>query len=66
MEFEVIYSPRAKIEIFKALNYYFGKTRSAGFDLNNELKNINKALVLNPFYEIKYKNIRAIPLNTFP
>lgn len=66
MAFEVIYAPRAKIEIFDALNFYFERSLVAAMEFDVELKYLNNALEINPFYEIKYKNIRAIPLKTFP
>ncbi len=66
MEFEVIYAPRAKIEIFGALSFYIEINLGVAYYFNAELKSIDNALIINPFYEIKYKNIRAVPLNTFP
>lgn len=66
MEFKVIYSPRAKIEIFESLTYYFEKSLTVGINFNNELRYLDNALAINPFYEVKYKNVRAIPFNTFP
>ena len=66
MEYEIVYAPRAKIEIFEVLSFYFERSPKVASDFNPELKYIDTALTINLFYEIKYKNVRAIPLNTFP
>jgi addiction module RelE/StbE family toxin len=67
MKFKIVVQPEAKKDIDLALNYYRDVTNSAiAKKLNLEIQLAFSALKTNPFYQIRTKNYRAIPLKKFP
>lgn len=65
MEFKVLISPRALEELEEALEYYSEiptalKAFSLAFD------NSLSTLSTNPYFEVRYKNVRALPIEKFP
>jgi hypothetical protein len=64
MEFKI--EPAAKIDIQNEINYYNEQQQGLGKKIHQELKRYFKAIQKNPFYQIRYKNIRCLPLKKFP
>jgi hypothetical protein len=58
--------PAAKIDIQNEINYYNEHQKGLGGKFHQELKSYFKAIQRNPFYEIRYKNIRCLILKKFP
>lgn len=66
MPYKIIVSPRTQKEIENALDYY--ALYSSGTPLNfiASLKEAYLTLETNPFFRIRYKNVRALQLKNFP
>jgi len=66
MPYRIIISPRAQKEIENAIDYYALYSSSAPIHFIAILKEAYKVLEINPFFEIRYKNIRSFKLKKFP
>ena len=66
MDFKVMVSKKAQDEIENASDYYAEINRTLAFKFFSELTETYDKLTLNPNYQIKHKNYRAIPLKIFP
>lgn len=66
MVYEIAILPRAVDEIAEAFDYYESISKSVLKAFYNELNQVYESLELNPFYQIRYKNLRAVPLKKFP
>jgi toxin ParE1/3/4 len=66
MAYKVIVSPRAQKEIENAIDYYALYSTSAALNFMTILKNTYNTLAVNPFFSVRYKNIRALKINNFP
>ena len=66
MGFRVIVSKKAQKEIENAVAYYAEINLKLALRFYNELSETYKKLELNPDYQIRHKNYRAIPLKVFP
>jgi toxin ParE1/3/4 len=64
MEFKL--NPEAKIDIQNEINYYNDQQKGLGKKFHFEIKHYFKAIKKNPFYQIRYKNVRCLPLKKFP
>jgi toxin ParE1/3/4 len=64
--YSVVIEPRALFDIQDAINYYDDIKIGLGevfYDIVNEYID---AIAINPFYQIKYKDYRALPISKFP
>ena len=66
MVYKTIISPRAQKEIENALEYYALYSSDAPMNFIAELKVAYTTLESNPFFSIRYKNIRAVQIKKFP
>ena len=66
MGFKVIVSKKAQNEIENATEYYAEINLNLALRFYNELSETYKKLELNPDYQVRHKNYRAIPLKVFP
>jgi toxin ParE1/3/4 len=66
MGFRVIVNLRAQDEIDRALEWYSGNSRSAAARFLESLQAAYRILGINPFFQIRYRNIRAVSLRNFP
>lgn len=66
MEFKIVLSIRAHHEIDEAISYYQFHSLSAPLLFIKELERTYKILAQNPFFAVKYKNIRALKIRKFP
>ncbi len=67
MAFKIIVSPEAEKEIDIAFEYYVEFSKSAGKSFNKQLSESYKKLKkLNPFFERRYLNVRALPFSKYP
>lgn len=66
MGFKIIVSKKAQKEIENATEYYAEINLSLAHRFYCELSETYKSLILNPNYQIRHKNYRAIPLKVFP
>jgi toxin ParE1/3/4 len=64
--FSLKVEPLAAIDIQEEINYYNSKQAGLGKRFHKELKSYLKSLKSNPFFQIRYDNIRCLPLKIFP
>jgi len=66
MAYKIIVSPRAQKEIENAIDYYLLYSINAPINFITILQHTYKSLVINPFYVVRFKNIRSLKINKFP
>lgn len=66
MAYKVIVSPRTQKEIENAIDYYALYSKDAPAHFLDAVREAYRTLEINPFFKIRYKNIRSLPLNRFP
>jgi toxin ParE1/3/4 len=66
MAYSITISPRAQKEIENAIDYYALYSSDAPLNFVTQLIVSYESLALNPFYEVRYKNIRSFKLSKFP
>ncbi|TKB98954.1 type II toxin-antitoxin system RelE/ParE family toxin [Pedobacter cryophilus] len=66
MAYKISISPLTQSEIENAIDYYSLYSADAPKYFILSLKNAYSSLSKNPFYQIRYKNIRAFKLKKFP
>ncbi|TAH00686.1 MAG: type II toxin-antitoxin system RelE/ParE family toxin [Sphingobacteriales bacterium] len=64
--YNILIEDRAIIEIENAIEYYETKLVGLGYNFKIELSKSFDALSINPYYQIRYKNVRCKPLKKFP
>lgn len=66
MLFEIKYHPRVEDDIEQAFDWYESKQAGLGSKFFKELNSYIDALSNNPWYAVRYDNIRCLPLKKFP
>lgn len=66
MAYKVIISPRAQKEIENAIDYYALYSSNAPLNFITSLQDAYSTLKDNPFFRVRYKNIRALKIERFP
>jgi toxin ParE1/3/4 len=66
MDYKIIISPKAQIEIEDISEYYSQINFTILTKFYSELENAYKYLETNPHFQTRYKNYRAIPIKKFP
>lgn len=66
MGYNLIISNRAQKEIENAIDYYALYNPNAPKNFITSLHNTYTILVTNPFFRVKYKNVRALKIKKFP
>ncbi len=66
MDYELRISPLAIEEIDNAFNYYLKISETVACAFNDALSEILGTLEANPHFQVRYKEVRAIPLQIFP
>jgi hypothetical protein len=64
--FEIKYHPRVEEDIEQAFDSYESKQVGLGSKFFKELNTYIEALSKNPWYAVRYDNIRCLPLKKFP
>ncbi len=66
MAYKIIISPRAQKEIENAIDYYALYSSDAPLHFITILKDSFNSLTTNPFFRVRYKNIRSLKISRFP
>lgn len=66
MVYKIIVSSQAQKEIENAIDYYTLYSVDAPVNFITALKEAYSTLETNPFFRVRYKNIRALKINKFP
>lgn len=53
-------------DIQEAIDYYNSKQKNLGKKFHTEVKKYFTAIQKNPRYQIRYENVRCLPLKKFP
>jgi len=59
-------NPQAKVDIQEQIHFYNDKQKGLGKRFHNDVKSTFKSIRKNPFYQIRYKDVRCLPLKKFP
>jgi hypothetical protein len=60
MAYKILVSPQVQKEIENAIDYFALYSTDAPANFLAELKEVYKTLETNPFFRVRYKNVRAI------
>lgn len=67
MAYKLFKSPQVDIDLENAYEYYFNlDSTEVLVNFDNAIEDCYQALELNPFYQVRYKNVRALPVKRFP
>ncbi len=66
MKFEVIIDKRALSDIKQAAEYYDTQSEGLGQRFKNVLDEHISIIGVNPFFSVRYNDIRCIPVKKFP
>lgn len=66
MVFKILVSPIATNNIDDAIKYYKVKSQTAAKSFRKKLFDAYKSLQTNPFFAVRYREVRAIPLKKLP
>jgi len=66
MAFKVVIEPRALAETQQAINYYNWKLFGLGKKFERALDEHIRLISKNPFFQVRYKDYRALPIKNFP
>lgn len=66
MPFRVVIEPRALADIQQAIDYYDEHLIGLGERFHAAIIKHIEAIAINPFYQVRYKDYRALPLVRFP
>ena len=66
MKFRVDVLNRAIEDIQKGVDYYNSEKSGLGDDFYDEVDALLNIITKNPLYQIRYKDIRCLPMKRFP
>lgn len=66
MKFNLVISPNAQREIDEAFEYYAKFSQSAVIKFDEQLEQVYQYLEKNPFFQVRYKTLRAVPFKSLP
>jgi len=66
MAFEIFQYPEADEDILNAIDYYKEISNSVLSSFEKELSRAYDRLERNPFFQIRYDDVRILPLRKFP
>jgi toxin ParE1/3/4 len=66
MAYKIFVSPRTQTEIENAIDYYALYSLDAPVNFISALTEAYSILETNPFFKVRYKNVRALKIKKFP
>jgi toxin ParE1/3/4 len=66
MKYKIQIEPEAQQDIQDAVRWYNSQQKGLGRRFYDELKEFIAALKHNPLYQIRYDNVRCLPIKKFP
>ena len=66
MSYKLVILDRAQEEIDQAYDYYSQISSGVLRSFDEQLEKVYQSLEANPFYEIRYGKLRALPFKKFP
>ncbi len=66
MDYNIVVSVRAQKEIEKAFEHYMPNLENAPHNFIIQLESVYGTLKTNPFFRVRYKNVRALKIKKYP
>jgi addiction module RelE/StbE family toxin len=66
MSFTVVIEKKALKDVQKAIDYYDEQITGLGEKFNTTINKHISIIANNPFYQLRYKDYRALPIKKFP
>ena len=66
MSYSLVIPERAQEEIDEAYEYYSEISHGVMKSFDHQLEQVYQSLETNPFFQFRYKNLRALPFKSFP
>lgn len=66
MAFKIKVEPEALEDIQQGIDWYNEQQSGLGRKFLTEVKDCFKSLKINPFFQIRYDNVRCLPLKKYP
>jgi toxin ParE1/3/4 len=66
MDYNIIVSPRAQKEVEQAIDCYIPNLDDAPNNFIKQLQKVYDILKINPFFRIRYKNVRSLKIKKYP
>ena len=66
MSYNLVILDQAQEEINQAFEYYFEISLSVLRSFDDQLERVYQTLETNPFFQFRYKKLRALPFKSFP
>lgn len=60
------FAPMASDDLRLAISYYNNQQANLGTRFYKQVKESLKVLKVNPFFQIRYDNVRCLPIKKFP
>ncbi|MDR2204783.1 MAG: type II toxin-antitoxin system RelE/ParE family toxin [Flavobacteriaceae bacterium] len=64
--YKIRFSDIADQEIEQAIEYHSSKSEAGEYNFKTQLNQALDTLEINPFFQFRYKNIRALPFKSLP
>jgi|ERR1019366_2473228 plasmid stabilization system protein ParE len=66
MAFELLIDYRAHLDVEEAIDHYISKSVKVADKLHDTIEDAYDLLETNPFFQVRYKDYRCLPLKGFP
>jgi len=66
MDLEVYIEPEAHQDIQQGVDWYNQQIENLGYKFYDEIENTLNLIQSNPYFQIRYDQVRCIPLKKFP
>jgi len=64
--FTLFIDPIAKADIQDGIDYYNKQVKGLGKKFHAEVKTAFKTITQNPYFQVRYNDVRCLPLKKFP
>ena len=66
MVFKIVLTPSARIDIFDGIEWYDKQVEGLGKRFYQAIQKVYKTIRQNPYFQIRYEDVRCLPLQKFP
>ncbi len=66
MSFSIFIEPEALVDVQKAIDFYNEQKLGLGEDFLKQVNSHLKTLYTHPFFQIRYDNVRCLPVSKYP
>ena len=65
-KYKLLINPQAYDDIQKAIDYYNDQQKGLGKRFHSKVKDAFEVIKKNPMFQVRYDNIRCLPVKPFP